>query len=73
MVINEYQVNLGDESGRLNWSKQMKAFPEAGRTNRHLQTGSELSARRHKTSRETARHLPDRSRCSGHPLPASLL
>ncbi|GMV50465.1 Fe-S cluster protector protein [Nitrospirales bacterium NOB] len=30
MVINEYQVNLGDESGRELVKKQMKAFLKLG-------------------------------------------
>ena len=30
MVINEYQVNLGDESGRDLVRKQMKAFLKFG-------------------------------------------
>ena len=30
MVINEYQVNLGDESGRELVRKQMKAFLKLG-------------------------------------------
>jgi Fe-S cluster biosynthesis and repair protein YggX len=30
MVINEYQVNLGDESGRELVKKQMKAFLKIG-------------------------------------------
>ena len=30
MVINEYQVNLGDESGRDLVKKQMKAFLKIG-------------------------------------------
>ena len=30
MVINEYQVNLGDENGRELVKKQMKAFLKIG-------------------------------------------
>ncbi len=33
MVINEYQVNLGEESGRDLVKKQMKAFLKLGRAN----------------------------------------
>jgi Fe-S cluster biosynthesis and repair protein YggX len=32
MVINEYQINLGDESGRDLVRKQMKAFLKLGET-----------------------------------------
>jgi len=32
MVINEYQINLGDESGRELLKKQMRAFLKLGET-----------------------------------------
>ena len=34
MVINEYQVNLGEESGRELVKKQMKAFLKLGESKR---------------------------------------
>ena len=37
MVINEYQVNLGDENGRDLVRKQMKAFLKFGEASRHLE------------------------------------
>lgn len=38
MVINEYQINLGEESGRDLVKKQMKAFLKLGEQNEQVDT-----------------------------------